>query len=585
VSFRPETTIGINCVVQARDILDSLDIGRRLRTAAVLLAVAALLASDAPVLAQSDVAPPLPLSIGERDAVAGSVRLLSITDDVFANENRLAQTQPAEPPATQPAPSKPKTSPPKKTPAKPAPPKPEPELPEPDDLAQSDLDRPPSFGALSLASVPNMIGDFYGISAARVTAPLPIVITSTSPAGFVTNLNGGFGADQNPAVPIQIFDTQGGTLIVMSIGNGLDTNGDMLPDSYPIGQPTSGVPSVPIPGTVTYTDGTADFAGTGSPVDNPDGWQTTTNFLFTPATGDDGVIVLLPPIGGAATRRVKLSENGSPQPRNRVFFNYNYFNDVIAGLGDVNRYSLGVESTYWNGIGSFELRLPVAATMSNTQVVEAIGGRETELGNLSLFWKHVLYQTDRGLISGGCGVGAPTARDARLILRDGTELLRIENQAVHLQPFIAAMSAPTERFFWQTFVQFDLDLNGNTTYGDLLGQDLRRLGVIQDANLLFVDVSTGYRIYENPYACLVRNAYAIAELHYSTTLQDEDSISANGFLIEGFTRRFDVLNTTLGVDFRLRDRINVRPAMTIPLRTNDDRHFDYEASVQVNMFY
>ena len=48
--------------------------------------------------------------------------------------------------------------------------------------------------------------------------------------------------------------------------------------------------------------------------------------------------------------------------------------------------------------------------------------------------------------------------------------------------------------------------------------------------------------------------------------------------------RFDVLNLTLGVNIILNDSMTIRPAMVIPLSDGNDRQFDYEAMVQVNIW-
>ena len=59
-------------------------------------------------------------------------------------------------------------------------------------------------------------------------------------------------------------------------------------------------------------------------------------------------------------------------------------------------------------------------------------------------------------------------------------------------------------------------------------------------------------------------------------------VSGNGFVVGSPTRRFDVLNLTLGASLLFNDRLAIRPAMVVPLRDGDDEHFDYEAMLQLD---
>ena len=457
------------------------------------------------------------------------------------------------------------------------------EPPEDDQLAQvPDLVQPPPFSALLLASVPNMIGDFFGISGAQVaiTGPLNLSVRRSNNL-FVENANGGIGADPNPAVPVRVLDGAQNTQITMSTGPGTNVGGRF---TYPVAEPTTGAPPPPASGTVTFTDGNLAFTGDGSPVGNATDWTLTANYLYTPDP-NGGAIFTVPPVGGAVTRRVKLAENNSPRPQDRILFNYNFFDNVIAGIGDVSRYTLGFEKTYWDGQGSIEFRAPLAGTLSSRQRIGVPRDRDTELGNLSVIWKHVLLETDRCLVSAGTGCNLPTADDSRVLINNTVEVLRVRNEAVHILPFVAALGRPTDRCFWQAFLQFDIDANGNTVLADLSGGALPKIGVFNDATLMFIDLGTGYELYRDDYASLLRRVTALAEVHYSSTLQDEDVVAGNGLTVGGFFRRFDVVDLTLGASALLGQHTSVRPGIVMPLLTGKNRHFDYEATIQVNVFF
>jgi hypothetical protein len=445
-----------------------------------------------------------------------------------------------------------------------------------------------------------MFGDFFDGSLLQVAfTPPPFVIQQVITDGpfdlFVTNPFG-LGAPAGivfPPLPIRVTNGPTGALVTQSFGFGQDRSGDGQLDTFMITEPiVPGVspPPPPGPGTLVYDGGTAVFVGQVGPnasqepadgsVNQPNGWSLFIQHTFIPAQ----VVAIVPEGGGAGVRRVKVSENNSPLPQSRVFFNYNFFNDVIGGIGDVNRYTFGAEWTLDGGCSSLDLRVPFAATIDATQTAGAIG-HGMEFGNVALTYKRVLRRNECAVLSGGLGLAAPTSSGSRLLRPDGREILHIESEAVHLLPFLAVLAKPTERFFWQSFLQLDVDVNGNPVHADLLGLQPTRIGVIQDATLLFADLGAGYSLFENECGRICTGAAALLELHYSTTLQDADTAEGNGFMVRGLTNRFDVLNLTAGVNLLCRNGATLRPAMVIPLRTDDDEHFDYEAIFQANWNY
>lgn len=448
-----------------------------------------------------------------------------------------------------------------------------------------------------LSSVPNMFGDFFGGGASQAFfAPPPIVFRQVVSDGpfdlFVTNPITGPGAFLNPAVPIFVNNGPMGARVTQSNGVGADVSGDGQPDVYPISEPIiPGIspPQMPGPGVLVYDGGTAVFVNQQGPntqetpadggLNQGDGW----NLIFQHTFFGAPLVVNIPPGGGAAVRRIKIAENTSPQPRCRVFFNYNFFNDVIAGIGDVNRYTFGIEHCMACQTRSIELRVPFAATLAADQTL-GVQSKDTEFGNMTIVGKQVLLQNDQSLLSAGLGVAMPTGSDSRLFLPNGQQVLHIDNESVHLLPFVAALSSPNDRWFWQSFLQFDVDTNGNPIRGDLSGRNLSQFGILQDTTLMFVDFGVGYQLYQNP-CCNISGISAVTELHYATTLQDADFANGNGFMIRDFSNRFDVVNLTLGLNIFGRNGGSIRPAVVIPLRTGDDKQFDYEAQLQANLAY
>jgi hypothetical protein len=369
-------------------------------------------------------------------------------------------------------------------------------------------------------------------------------------------------------------------------GFGMDATGDGFADTFPISEPLppNDAPVSPGPGFV-FDGGTAVYTGTLGQTTAQPGRFSSPDIWFARYSFSETVTLDVPAGGGAAVRRIKLAENNSPIPRDRLFGQYNFFNDVPNGFGDVSRYAFGFEKTFWDGGMSLDVRFPFAATLASDQTTDAIGSKDAEFGNTTLIWKSLLWEDSTLLVSGGLGVALPTAEGTRLFLANGRQILQIDNDAVHLLPFGAFLATPNENTFFQAFCQLDLDPNGNRIQGDPAGGALQPIGTLQDSTLLFLDMTLGTWVYRNPYAAAVTGIAPVVELHYSSTLQDTESVVGNGFTINSVSRRFDVLNATVGTHVFLGDQLTITPAMSFPLRDGDDQQFDFEGIVQANWYF
>ena len=77
-------------------------------------------------------------------------------------------------------------------------------------------------------------------------------------------------------------------------------------------------------------------------------------------------------------RGIKISENQSPRPQDRVYFTSNYFqgvNDQVnqrlqapIGYTQVFRYIAGFEKTFMDGQGSIGMRLPIDTVTAMSSV-------------------------------------------------------------------------------------------------------------------------------------------------------------------------------------------------------------------------
>lgn len=284
-------------------------------------------------------------------------------------------------------------------------------------------------------------------------------------------------------------------------------------------------------------------------------------------------------------RRVKFADNNSPFPRNRVFFNYNNFQNAVVDVNgqdsDLNRYSFGLERAFWDGLFSAEVRAPFSGTVSSSPVSGDASGA-TEFGNVALAFKGLLYEQANLALSMGLAVVLPTGDDFS-VQGDVVDNL-FTNEAVHLQPFIGVYYAPQPRIFTMFFSQLDFDTNGNDVSISGINDNLK------DQTLLFLDLSTGYWLYRDHQARYLRAVAPMIELHYSTTLENQEygafegvQLSTGPIFIENARR--DILNITGGVFFELGRMSALKIGAAAPLRDGTDSQFDTELSVQFTRRY
>ncbi|MGB7347756.1 MAG: hypothetical protein WBD20_26265 [Pirellulaceae bacterium] len=438
----------------------------------------------------------------------------------------------------------------------------------------------------SFSAAPTMIGDFFGGGLSSLSGSQTVSFSRYARANNISGLGG-------PGSPNSVlaFEVGSDTIFddLFSTGTGTDVaGGGDGADTFSITEPVppSDAPTAPGPGfvfnggTAVYTNNTTDTTAQPGVYADGDNWFLQYSYTSTigETVGSSRRIAL--PAPGNSTRRVKLSENFSPEVRDRVFFNYNFFNDSFGGLGDISRYVLGIERLLCEDV-SFEARLPVAGTYASSQDISGANDRDFEVGNAVFILKAVLARTDNCLWTAGSGIGLPLADDTRIKTGERV-LVEIENQTVRALPFTALMLRLNRDTVFQTYLQIDTALNGDTISADLTGQRLQRLGTFTDSTLMHLDAAISKSIYRNPRAERVKQITLNGELHYTTSLEGSDLVSGNGLTYTNLKDKFHVLNATTGFHFQLCNNLIVTPAMSIPLRDGLDKQFDYEAIVQVN---
>ena len=265
---------------------------------------------------------------------------------------------------------------------------------------------------------------------------------------------------------------------------------------------------------------------------------------------------------------VKQAMGGSPLTRDKVFFHYDYFDNVALGPGvNVSRFTPGFETLLFDDATSIEFRAPFATTLDSDFNINGLTNTsEVEFGDITLALKRVLAQGDDWLVSAGLQVSLPTADDLKYSVTDGTrtgEFLRLENESVHLMPFLGAVVTPSSRSFLQSFVQVDFDSRGRpvlTNANALNGGSLQNSGRLNDATFFYVDINAGYWLKQAPEDStdMVTGIASMVELNYNVSISDSDQVNFSPLgLIGQFGREVSFMNATVGCVFELHHTANV----------------------------
>jgi hypothetical protein len=208
---------------------------------------------------------------------------------------------------------------------------------------------------------------------------------------------------------------------------------------------------------------------------------------------------------------------------------------------------------------------PLRALNVNPTPEDTLGRTETELDNVSVILKALLWRDQTLAVSGGLGVTAPTGRDTDITVTDflgttaninGTvigfpsvDTMRVREFKVSrgtwgLAPFVAALYAePDSRFFAQGFLQVDVPVGSdrvrytettpvalnpvipvtrspNDPRTNVLIPPFSANGSLRDQTLMHMDIGTGYWLLRDRSRTWLNGIVPTVELHYTTTLNN-----------------------------------------------------------------
>lgn len=430
--------------------------------------------------------------------------------------------------------------------------------------------RIPQSYSIRLARAPNMMGDFIGQSYEMAEMNLYI-----GPSVQQTTTTNDFHLIDVADVPVLYVGGPTGSIPGSVYGPGPTPPAPDLVDGL-----TSDVPGV------FYAQSTIDeFVDVyNSPNDlTPDISDALVYDIY-----QEHEIVLPNPAAADFVGRVRIQDNNSPLPKDRVYFDYNYFHNVplnVTGI-DVNRFAPGFEKTFLNKMASIDVRIPMAQTLDSSILADGVTDiSNTEFGNLALISKFLLTSTETCAVAAGLGLSVPTADDMEVNLSNGTELIEVENDSTHLLPYIAALYTPEQsNCFVLTYLTLDFDSTGNDVLANVNGTGLEKVGVLQDQNLLTFSLAFGSWCYENyaPGSMLKRIGWSL-ETHYTTTLNDSDTIVVDNFQIGTPGQDLDLVNEVVGGHVLIGKTL-FTGGYAVPL-TSADRVFDGELRFFANRFF
>jgi hypothetical protein len=393
-----------------------------------------------------------------------------------------------------------------------------------------------------------------------------------------------------PGTPLLVeFDAPGGVSAIdfFSEGVGIDGDGDGEVDTVNVAEPVAPTDAPTAPGAgFTYDGGTA--RNLTRVWDGPDTYDVQYSYsarqpytLILPSPGGPG--------GGVVVGRLKIAENNSPLPRHRIFMNYSLFDNVplVRGGVTVNRFSPGFETTFLDEQASFELRAPFATTLGNTVLVDGpLNMGHLKWGDVFMALKFLLYETQQGAVSAGMAMTLPIADDLDVRTAGGKPLVRIENEAVHLMPFVGWLTQSPNGFFTQGFTQLDFDANGNTVAVNVDGRGLAPVGRVQDTTYLQSDWGIGYLHWVTPgrFGRLIR-VVPTMELHYTRSLERTDFVQTRDFRIGQGKEDVQLLNFVIGSTFDFANNSALTLGYVTPVGYGSDQLFDGELRAFWNRYF
>ncbi len=310
-------------------------------------------------------------------------------------------------------------------------------------------------------------------------------------------------------------------------------------------------------------------------------------------TGADFVTASLQMAGGSG--RLKIADQNKAIPVDRAFFHYNHYDGganisrgpafgVVTKVDsrNVDLFTVGLEKTFGCGQSSIEFRMPFSASIDYSSADLSLDSGD--IGNLSVIFKRMWFETDTYGVSFGSGVVTPTGGDVHGEMpgvSPGTTF-DIENRAVNVVPFIGIAGAPTDNFFYHGFMQFDIPLNGNKITVTDAGTTT---GFMSDQVVFSLDLAAGYWFYRDCHCNHIQGLAGMIELHSNSSTTDADVVTISSPTFGMREARLENANMTLGLHAEVANNTALRVGWGLPLSELGQRFFYSEILFSLQRHY
>jgi hypothetical protein len=263
---------------------------------------------------------------------------------------------------------------------------------------------------------------------------------------------------------------------------------------------------------------------------------------------------------------MKVAEGESPQPLDRVFYRFNWYNNVApaqwtsptATIHDVDLYRnvFGFEKTLFDGNYSLGLRIPFNTIEAEAKpdVVGEQGIQSTQFGNVTGIFKAVLWE-DRhtgDLISAGVTLTLPTA--SSLLINPSQSIV------LYVQPYGAFIYNSGDLFF-QGFLSITAPI------------------LHTESIVLFTDLGVGYWWYRNPEGRFLTAFVPTFAIHIANPLRQPDSAVLDVGIFDTL-RLNNVVDLTVGTTLEFGRRTTLGLGLVVPV--TGPKPFDLELLAQLN---
>jgi len=281
--------------------------------------------------------------------------------------------------------------------------------------------------------------------------------------------------------------------------------------------------------------------------------------------------------GLSRARLFKIADNQIPKPTDRLFFTFNYFEDVgdrinrrlNSNVFDIKayRYLFGFEKTFADGRASFGLRLPLNVLEANNSLRNQqppFTDTSTALGDLFLYSKFILKENaeKKSLLSGGVALTIPTGPPTFA----GAQFIR-QPHNLAIQPYLGYYRS-FGKFYLIGFEAIDVPFSN------------------ADATVIFSDLALGYLLYQNPDPeGLISLVAPVFEVHANIPLNHRNPyLLLPGPPVEAdIAGTPDVVNLTYGISTKLKKNALISLGLVTPV--TGPRPFDFEALLLLNYLY